>query len=219
MTGHPPEQPLIELDEIVKTYRMGEVDVPALRSATLEIREGEFLIVEGPSGSGKTTLLSLIGCVLYPTDGCVCVNGVNTRDLNDREMARLRLKEIGFVFQQFHLYPHMTALQNVTLAPTQVRKLNKKEAEKIGRDQLSRVGLDDNFETVPIEYGVRMTGKIGRTDVGLMDIKTHGTADYPDYRFDTVRVSQDFGRSRGNAFHLIPYHSVDLSAAIRKGDV
>ena len=92
---------IVRVTDVYKTFQLGKVGVQALKGVNLEIARGNYISIMGPSGSGKTTLLSLLGCVMYPTEGCVCINGVNTRELNDREMAELRLKTIGFVFQNF----------------------------------------------------------------------------------------------------------------------
>ncbi|MBN2354635.1 ATP-binding cassette domain-containing protein, partial [candidate division KSB1 bacterium] len=129
-----------ELRQASKVFKSGGQEIVALQPTDLLLRAGELLLIIGPSGSGKTTLLSLLGCVLYPTQGCVCVKGVNTKDLNDKDMARLRLREIGFVFQNFNLIAPLTSEENVGTP-----LLLKKTASGIIRDKvdtaLELVGL------------------------------------------------------------------------------
>ncbi len=120
-----------------------------LKDITLHVTPGEVVVVCGPSGSGKSTLIRCINRLEKIQDGEIMVNGVN---IHDRSVNLTRLRaEIGFVFQQFHLYPHMTALQNVTLAPMKVKKIKKEEAEKIGMEKLERVGLEDKFNSHPAQ--------------------------------------------------------------------
>lgn len=120
-----------------------------LQDINMHIKSGEVVVICGPSGSGKSTLIRCINRLEKFQKGKLYVDSTPLHD-HGINLTKLRA-EIGFVFQQFHLYPHMTALQNVTLAPAQVRKLNKKEAEKVGRDQLSRVGLDDKIDSHPAQ--------------------------------------------------------------------
>jgi polar amino acid transport system ATP-binding protein len=120
-----------------------------LQDINMHVKPGEVIVICGPSGSGKSTLIRCINRLEKFQKGKLYVDSMPLHD-QGINLTKLRA-EIGFVFQQFHLYPHMTALQNVTLAPTQVRRLNKKEAEKVGRDQLSRVGLDDKADSHPAQ--------------------------------------------------------------------
>jgi putative ABC transport system ATP-binding protein len=107
------ENVIAELIEAGKVFKAGKSEIVALEKTTLQLRKGELLLIIGPSGSGKTTLLSLLGCVLYPTEGCVCIKGIKTSDLSDREMAQLRLQNIGFVFQNFNLISPLSAEENI----------------------------------------------------------------------------------------------------------
>ena len=118
-----------------------------LQDINLHVASGEVVVVCGPSGSGKSTLIRCINRLEKIQEGELMVNGVN---IHDRSVNLTRLRaEIGFVFQQFHLYPHMTALENVTLAPMKVKKVKKAEAEKIGMEKLERVGLGDKYNSHP----------------------------------------------------------------------
>ena len=120
-----------------------------LKNINLQVEPGEVLVICGPSGSGKSTLIRCINRLEKFQQGKLIVDGTPLHDYGIN-LTRLRA-DIGFVFQQFHLYPHMTALQNVTLAPIHVRKINKKEAAKLGRKTLSRVGLAEKVDSYPAQ--------------------------------------------------------------------
>ena len=136
---------MIKFEDVNKWF--GKLHV--LQDINMQVKPGEVVVICGPSGSGKSTLIRCINRLEKFQKGKLYVDSMPLHD-HGINLTKLRA-EIGFVFQQFHLYPHMTALQNVTLAPAQVRKLSKKEAEKIGRDQLSRVGLDDKADSHPAQ--------------------------------------------------------------------
>jgi putative ABC transport system ATP-binding protein len=139
---------IAELIGASKKFKSGNTEIVALQATDLTLKKGELLLIVGPSGSGKTTLLSLLGCVLYPTDGCVCINGVNTKYLNDKQMAKLRLKEIGFVFQNFNLIAPLNSEENVK-TPLLLNKLpNEMIREKVNR-ALELVGLQHRKKSLP----------------------------------------------------------------------
>ncbi|MCF6178180.1 MAG: amino acid ABC transporter ATP-binding protein [Geopsychrobacter sp.] len=120
-----------------------------LNQIELKVQKGEVLVVCGPSGSGKSTLIRCINKLEPIQQGEIVVNGMSVHD-SATNLTKLRT-EIGFVFQQFYLYPHMTALQNITLAPVNVKKIAKAEAEKIGREKLDRVGLAEKADAYPAQ--------------------------------------------------------------------
>ncbi len=124
-------------------------DLHVLRDINLSVGAGEVMVVCGPSGSGKSTLIRCINRLEPIQKGDLIVDGMNVHD-RKTNMTQLRA-EIGFIFQQFNLYPHMTALGNITLAPMKVRKLKKEEAEKLGREILERVGLGDKIDSYPAQ--------------------------------------------------------------------
>ena len=124
-------------------------DLHVLNNINLEVEAGEVVVVCGPSGSGKSTLIRCINRLEPIQEGELVVDGMSVHD-RKVNMTKIRA-DIGFVFQSFNLYPHMTALQNTTIAPIKVRKLNKKKAEELGREKLTRVGLKDRINSYPAQ--------------------------------------------------------------------
>jgi putative ABC transport system ATP-binding protein len=135
---------IVSIQNATKDYRLGKVVVPALRGVTLQVSEGEFLSIAGPSGSGKTTLLNLIGCVDTATTGSVEVAGRNTAKLSERELTRLRLDTIGFIFQSFNLVGVLDVYRNVELPLLLQHTLSAAERKKRVLALLERVGLADH---------------------------------------------------------------------------
>ena len=142
--------PLIRIRDITKVYRMGDVDVHALRGVSLEIAEGEFVAVMGPSGSGKSTLMNIIGCLDQPTSGRYWLDGTDVGTLNDNNLADIRNQKIGFVFQTFNLLARTTAFQNVTL-PLVYAGLGTRERRRRSEAALQAVGLGDRLNHRPNE--------------------------------------------------------------------
>jgi len=139
---------IIKLKDVGKVYQMDEVKVQALKNVDLEIKKNEFLAIMGPSGSGKSTLLHLIGCLDKPSYGKLLLNGIDISKLNDSKLARLRGKEIGFVFQTFNLYPTLNAFENVELPMIIIGK-SKKERKERALNLLKTVGLEGRAEHLP----------------------------------------------------------------------
>jgi len=142
--------PVIKLNDLKKTYKLGEVDVFALKGISFEINKGEFVSIMGPSGCGKSTLMNMIGCLDKPTSGDIYLDGINTARLNDDELAEIRNKKIGFVFQMFNLLPRLTAIENIELPmiysgiPTDTRR-------EIAFEILDKVGLKKRAHHNPKE--------------------------------------------------------------------
>ncbi|WP_339736657.1 ABC transporter ATP-binding protein [uncultured Sunxiuqinia sp.] len=141
---------VIDLTDIVKNYKVGTQIVRALRSVSLHINEGEYVAIMGASGSGKSTLMNVIGCLDTPTSGKYVLNGHNVSDLTDDELAVIRNREIGFIFQTFNLLPRSTALDNVML-PLVYSGVKKQERLERGTQILTDVGLADRIEHKPNE--------------------------------------------------------------------
>ncbi|WP_319506619.1 ABC transporter ATP-binding protein [uncultured Methanolobus sp.] len=142
--------PVIELVNLCKSYHVGDMDVPILKSIDLSVKQGEFVAIMGPSGSGKSTLMNMIGCLDRPNCGQVIVMGKDVNTLSDPELAKLRGLEIGFVFQNFNLVPRLTTLQNVEL-PTYANKKEGIDARKKAKELVEMVGLLDRMNYKPSE--------------------------------------------------------------------
>lgn len=140
---------IIKMVDISKIYKVGEVEVPALRSIDLTIEEGEFVAIMGASGSGKSTLMNLIGCLDEPTSGQYFLDGVDTNSLSKNEYAKIRNQKIGFVFQGFNLLARTTALENVELPLMYDRYQRIKDPAKKAIEVLDRVGLGDRIHHEP----------------------------------------------------------------------
>ena len=136
------------LSEAGKEYITGESTIVALQPTTIEFRTGEITLLVGPSGSGKTTLLSLLGSVIYPTMGKVWVGDTCINDLSEKELAKLRLQHIGFVFQGFNLLAPLNALENV-MEPLLLQGLKRKEARKRAMELINRFGMEDRVNNLP----------------------------------------------------------------------
>jgi len=139
---------IARLEEVSKVYQVGEEEIIALQPTTLDIREGELLLIIGPSGSGKTTLLSLLGCVLYPTSGRLWVDGQEVNRLKERELARLRLNSIGFVFQSFNLLAPLSAEDNVRM-PLRLMGVSERESRRRTEEALEMVGMTSHRRQLP----------------------------------------------------------------------
>ncbi len=174
---------IVDVVNVDKTYRMGTVDVPALRDVNITINDGEFISIMGPSGSGKSTLMNLIGCLDRPTSGDIIIRGRNVNKLSDNELAHLRGKEVGFVFQTFNLIPRMDALRNVEL-PMIYQELSRAERKAKAKKLLIDVGLGDRMHHKPMELsgGERQRVAIARA---LANDPTILLADEPTGNLDT----------------------------------
>ena len=139
---------IIELQEVKKIYKMDGVETPALRGVDLKIKKGEFVAIMGPSGSGKSTLLHMVGALDTPTSGKVFLDGVDISTLKESDLARLRGKKIGIVFQFFNLHPTLTALENIEL-PMIIIEKDKKERQERARDLIRAVGLEHRAHHFP----------------------------------------------------------------------
>ncbi len=143
-------QPTIQVENLVRTYHLGEIEVKALRGVSFAIRAGELLAVMGPSGSGKSTLMNVLGCLDQPNSGSYRLDGVEVAQLNDDQLAEIRNRSIGFVFQTFNLLPRTTALANCEL-PMLYAGASARERTERARQALEQVGLGDRIDHHPNE--------------------------------------------------------------------
>ena len=139
---------IIEVKNVKKVYQSGDTQIVALDTANETFNKGELTLIMGPSGSGKTTLLSLIGCVIYPTEGDVILKGQTVNKLNDKQLADIRLNTIGFVFQQFNLLEPLTALENV-MQPMVLQGIANSEAKERALKALAMVNLSERKNNLP----------------------------------------------------------------------
>lgn len=140
--------PVIEIQEVTKTYQMGETEVRALRGVSLEIEQGEMVAIVGPSGSGKSTLMNIIGCLDLPTSGIYRLDGVDVHKLDDDALAEIRNQKIGFVFQSFNLLPRTSAMDQVELPMVYAGRPDRR---KRALEALTQVGLGDRVSHRPNE--------------------------------------------------------------------
>lgn len=139
---------ILKMEHIYKDYIQGKMIVPVLKDINLEVEEGEYVAIMGPSGSGKSTLMNIIGCLDKPTKGTFLLDGQRVLEQKDNQVAGVRLRSIGFVFQNFQLLPRLSALDNVAL-PLIYAGVKKKERRKRAKLALERVGLGDRLNFVP----------------------------------------------------------------------
>ena len=179
---------VVRLDNVVKTYSMGESEVHALRGISFSIEQGEFLSIMGPSGSGKSTCMNMIGCLDRPTSGIVEINGKETAKMSEKELAVLRNQTVGFVFQQYHLIPSMNVLENVML-PLKYARIEKTERVERAKQALQAVGLEERMKHRPHELsgGQKQRVAIARAMITRPKILL---ADEPTGALDTVTGKQ-----------------------------
>ena len=141
---------VVELENVKKIYSMGDAEVHALKGVSFKVEQGEFISIMGPSGSGKSTCMNMIGCLDTPTSGIVKIDGKETPRMTETELAVLRNKTIGFVFQQYHLIPSMTVIENVML-PLKYKRTERKDRLALAKAALEKVGLSERENHRPNE--------------------------------------------------------------------
>ena len=178
------EVPVIQLRDVWKVYKMGEVDVPALRGVSVDIIAGDFVAIIGASGSGKSTMMNQVGCLDTPTSGVILLKGHDITKLSENELAALRGKTIGFIFQQYNLIPSLSAFENVML-PLEIQEIPDAEAHKRTEAVLKLVGLGDKTHHLPSQLsgGQQQRVSIARSLVGDPEIIL---ADEPTGALDSV---------------------------------
>lgn len=207
---------VIRTFDLWKTYIMGDTEIHAVAGVDIEIRKGEYVAIMGPSGSGKSTLMNLIGCLDTPTRGRYYINGMLVSELDDDELARIRNKEIGFVFQTFNLLPRATALHNVEL-PLIYAGVPKEERIERAKQALRMVGLEDRMYHKPNELsgGQRQRVAIARALINNPSILL---ADEPTGNLDSATGNEilalfDWLHQQGNTIVLVTHeHDVAMHA-------
>ncbi len=175
---------IMELKDVWKIYKMGEVEVPALRGVSVEIKKGDFVAIIGASGSGKSTMMNLIGCLDIPSRGSICLKSHDISTLSESDLASLRGNTIGFIFQQYNLIQTMSAFENVML-PLEFLEYNDRKAAKRAREILTLVGLSDKMHHRPnqLSGGQQQRVSIARSLVSDPEIIL---ADEPTGALDSV---------------------------------
>ncbi|UVT17395.1 MAG: ABC transporter ATP-binding protein [Nitrospira sp.] len=206
--------PLIVCEDIWKVYRLGDVEVQALRGLNLTIQQGEFVAIMGSSGSGKSTLMNILGCLDQPTRGQYRLNGQEVGHLRSDQLAEIRNRQIGFVFQSFNLIPRTSALENAQL-PLFYRGLSMKEQRALASAALQRVGLSGREHHAPTQLsgGQQQRVAIARA---LVTAPSLLLADEPTGNLDT-QSSQEImgilgGLNRDGITVILVTHEVDIAA-------
>src|SRR5437868_6788214 len=209
---------LIEMRELTRVYQLGPQEIYALRGVDLIIGNGEYVAIMGPSGSGKSTLMNIIGCLDRPTSGRYLLDGIPVESMEDNELAAIRNKKIGFVFQTFNLLARTTALQNVEL-PLIYAKIPRAERRDMAEEALAAVGLQDRMHHQPNELsgGQRQRVAIARALVNKPSLLL---ADEPTGNLDsqTGREILDLFRelhSRGNSIIMVT-HEDDVAREAKR---
>lgn len=182
---------MIKIDKLNKNYDTGTISVKALKDVEFHIKENEFVSIMGPSGSGKSTLMNILGCLDTATNGQYKLDGINIEELKDDELAKIRNKKIGFVFQSFNLLPRMSALKNVEL-PMMYAGVSHKERQEKAMNALKRVGLEDrvHHKSNELSGGQRQRVAIARA---LVNDPAIILADEPTGNLDTSSGNEIMG--------------------------
>jgi len=211
-------EPIIKLTEIKKIYQMGSQEVRALNGVSLNIYKNEYVAIMGPSGSGKSTMMNVVGCLDTPSSGEYILNGNQVSEMSDDELATVRNKEIGFVFQTFNLLPRSNCLSNVEL-PLIYAGIKTAERRKMASDALERVGLGDRMDHKPNELsgGQRQRVAIARALVNKPSILL---ADEPTGNLDSktgIEIMSLFDElyRQGNTI-IVVTHEEDIAAHARR---
>src|SRR6476646_3179733 len=205
--------PIIHLENLRKSYFMGKQALPVLKGITLDILKNEYVALMGPSGSGKSTLMNILGCLDSPTAGTYVLNGNDVSKMEDNQLADIRNKEIGFVFQQFNLLPRLTALDNVAL-PLVYAGISKKQRHEMAMHMLERVQLADRAHHKPNELSGGQSQRVAIARA-LVNNPSMILADEPTGNLDTktsIEIMDIFStiQTAGNTVVLVT-HEEDIA--------
>ena len=218
---------VIKLNNITKIYHVGSEDVHALQSVSLEIHRNEYVAIMGPSGSGKSTLMNIVGCLDTPTSGLYELNNINVSEMNDNQLARIRNKEIGFVFQTFNLLARSDVLHNVEL-PLIYGGVSSSERKKMAREAIGRVGLTERIHHKPNELsgGQRQRVAIARALVTQPSIllADEPTGNLDSKTGDEIMALFDTLQKEGNTIILVTHEEyiaehTDRIIRLRDGNI
>jgi putative ABC transport system ATP-binding protein len=205
-------QDQVQLQNVIKTYQMGEVSVHALSGLDLSVKEGEFVVVVGPSGSGKTTTLNLIGGLDTPTSGDLIVAGINISDFDENDLTAYRRDKIGFIFQFFNLLPTLTASENIEFALELVEK-NGTKVEQQAHTLLEKVGLAERADHFPSQLSggeqqrVAIARALAKNPLILLADEPTGNLDFRMGQ-KVLRVMQDLNRQENRTIVLVTHNTV-----------
>jgi putative ABC transport system ATP-binding protein len=210
--------PLIRLESLYKSYYMGQQAIPVLKDISLDIFTNEYVALMGPSGSGKSTLMNILGCLDSPTSGTYILNEKDVSKMKDDDLAAVRNKEIGFVFQQFNLLPRLTAAENVAL-PLVYAEVGKKQRTEIAMSMLEKVGLADRSHHKPNEMSGGQAQRVAIARA-LVNNPSLILADEPTGNLDTktsVEIMDIFSaiQAQGNTVVLVT-HEEDIAKHARR---
>ncbi|MCX6800640.1 MAG: ABC transporter ATP-binding protein [Candidatus Diapherotrites archaeon] len=208
------EKNVLELRDVWKIYKMDSVEVPAVKGISMKIREGEFVAVVGASGSGKSTALSIMGALDVPTTGLVYLDGTEITTLPESELARIRGKKIGFVFQTFNLYPTLNVFENIAL-PMRIHEFGEEKIKRTVEELVKLVGLEHRNDHLPAQLsgGERQRVAIARA---LSAEPSMVLADEPTGNLDTatsmeiMKLFSDLHRKQGKTVVLVT-HEPDIA--------
>jgi putative ABC transport system ATP-binding protein len=219
MTNQPTNQPVIAVQGVTKVYTMGDIEVRALRGIDVTIWPGEMVAIMGPSGSGKSTLMNVLGCLDVPTEGTYKLDGVNVSELSDSQLAEIRCRKIGFVFQSFNLLPRTSARANVEL-PLIYAGIGSRQRRKRAEEMLNLVGLGERLDHKPSELsgGQQQRVAIARA---LTNQPAMILADEPTGNLDTktsieiLQLFQQLNREQGITIIFVT-HEPDIAVYCKR---